>query len=268
MEVRFACNDDIESLKSIWKICFNDSDAYINSFFQFVFQAEKTVVTVCDEKVVGVVYMLPATFKKQSFMYGYAIGVLPEYRGRSYTQKMLDFIKTKSENDQFLFGLHPANESLFSFYKKIGLKEMYALKKVNASNFVGKTNCVIDDASEEEYYIHRETAFPVLVSWDKQMLSYILMQTKAYGGFAKKLFINGNARMLLGTCHNNCLSIQETTMTDDEIYASSAFLKAHFHADKLIFYLPATSGLDGEIETTILGFGNDQKDVYMNLFLD
>ena len=100
------------------------------------------------------------------------------------------------------------------------------------------------------------------------MLSYILMQTKAYGGFVKKLSINGNVRILLGTCNDRCLFVQETTMTDDEICASSSFLKQYFHASKIKFYLPVISKLDGKIETTILGFDNKQKDVYMNLFLD
>ena len=268
MEIRFATNQDITQLKEIWKICFGDSDAYIHEFFQHNFVPEQTVVAARDNLVVGVVYLLPAKLKNKPFMYGYAIGVLPEYRGLGYTQKMLSFVKDESQKKQFLFGLHPANEKLSTFYQKIGLKEMYRLKYVDTSNFANKSTCVFYDINAREFVELRETAYQNLVSWDTKMISYILQETREFGGFAKKIMLNGNTRVLFGVCHDNIVLIKETTMTDDEIKAFSASIKSYFTAEQIFWFLPSWSTLEGEIQTTILGFEDNDSEVYMNLFLD
>ncbi len=268
MNIRFATSQDITQLKDIWKICFGDSDAYIHEFFQYNFMPKQTVVAVTDNLVVGVVYLLPAKLKNTPFMYGYAIGVLPEYRGMGYTQKMLSFVQSESRRKRFLFGLHPANEKLSSFYQKIGLKEMYRLKFVDTSNFTNKSSCVLCDVTAAEYFQLREAAYRDFVSWDAKMISFILQETRASGGFAKKIEINGNTRLLFGICGDNSVIIKETTMTDDEIKALSASIKSYFNAEKIFWYLPNWSTLEGEIQTTILGFEDNNSEIYMNLFLD
>lgn len=268
MEIRFAANQDIAQLKEIWKICFGDSDAYIHEFFQHNFVPEQTVVAVRDNLVVGVVYLLPAKLKDKPFMYGYAIGVLPEYRRLGYTQKMLSFVKEESQKKRFLFGLHPANEKLSSFYQKIGLKEMYCLKFVDTSNFANKFSCDLYDIEATEFFQLRKAAYQNLVSWDTKMISFILQETRASGGFAKKIMLNGRSRLLHGVCHDNKVLIKETTMTDDEIKAFSAAIKLYFNAEQIFWFLPSWSMLEGEIQTTVLGFENKNSEVYMNLFLD
>jgi len=268
MNIRFATNQDITQLKHIWKVCFGDSDAYIHEFFQHNFVPEQTVVAVTDNLVVGVVYLLPAKLKNTPFMYGYAIGVLPEYRGLGYTQKMLSFIKNESQRKQFLFGLHPANHALSAFYQKIGLKEMYRLKYVDTSSLMNNASCVLHDITAEEYFRLREVAYRDFVSWDEKMISFILQETRASGGFTKKVVINGNTRLLLGIRFDNAVLIKETTMTDDEIKAMSASIKLTFHAKQIFWFLPTDSTLKGEIQTTILGFEDTNNEIYMNLFLD
>lgn len=268
MEIRFATNQDITQLKKIWKICFGDRDAYIHEFFQNNFVPEQTVVAESDNLVVGVVYLLPAKLKNKPFMYGYAIGVLPEYRGMGYTQKMLSFVQSESRRKQFLFGLHPANEKLSSFYQKIGLNIMYGLKFVDTSNFANKSSCVLYDIDATEFFQLREAAYQNLVSWDVNMISYILRETPEYGGFARKIIIHGNTRLLFGICNDNMVLIKETTMTDDEIKDFSASIKSYFNAEQIFWFLPSWSTLEGEIQTTVLGFEDENNDVYMNLFLD
>lgn len=268
MNIRFATKQDITQLKHIWKICFGDSDAYIHNFFQHIFVPEQTVVATTESIVVGVVYLLPAKLKNAPFMYGYAIGVLPEYRGLGYTQMMLSFVKKESQKKQFLFGLHPANEKLSSFYQKIGLKEMYGLKFVDTSSCKNESSCALYDLDATEFFQLREAAYQNLVSWNAKMISYIMRETREYGGFAKKIKINGNTRLLFGIYNDNSILIKETTMTDDEIKAFSAAIKSYFNAEQIFWFLPSWSTFKGEIQTTILGFGDKDSQTYMNLFLD
>lgn len=268
MEIRFSNKTDVTQLKYIWKVCFGDSDDYIDFFFQKLFKPNQTVVACCEGKTIGVVYLLKATLLQTDFMYGYAIGVLPEYRGNSACQQMVDFIREEAKQKDFLFGLHPANEKLFSFYKRIGLKEMYRLKTVDASNFHGSNCFLLKDITAKDYFRLREQTFENIVSWDVQMIDYIITEAKATSGFAKKINIDGQEKLLLGRVYNNTVFVKETTMSDADIKAASHFIKHFFRAAKIVYTLPIESVLTDKMDTTILGFENERQDVYMNLFLD
>lgn len=268
MEIRFSKFSDISQLKHIWKVCFGDSDAYIETFFQRLYMPDQTVVACCKDKVFGVVYMLKALLGSTRFQYGYAIGVLPEYRGNSVCKKMLQFIKMQAATKNFVFGLHPANKKLASFYQRIGLNPMYQLKQVDDSNFCGsKTTFALADIGSKTYYNLRERAFPQIVSWDEQMLHYIISDVKNAGGFAKMIELCGEKRIILGRSIGDTLFVEETTMTDDEIVDASPYLRHYFHAEHIVYTLPPSSSLSGETETTVFGFGKEDARVYMNLFL-
>ena len=268
MNIRFSDKTDILQLKHIWKVCFGDSDDYIDTFFQHLYAPGQTVVACSGKTAIGVVYLLKASLLHTEFLYGYAIGVLPDFRGNSVCQKMLEFIHKEAKQKNFLFGLHPANDKLFSFYKRIGLLEMYRLKTADASGFDGSASFYLSDITAGDYFYMREQAFAPLVSWDEKMLAYIITETRSAGGFAKKILIDGRERILLGRVYNKTVFVKETTMSDDEIKIASHFLKQYFHAEKIVYTLPETSVLNGKIDVTVLGFESGRRGIYMNLFLD
>ncbi len=268
MNIRFATNDDIPELKHIWHVCFGDSDAYIDTFFEHLFIPSQTVVACINSRVAGVVYMLKAKLLEHDFMYGYAIGVLPEHRGKDICKTMLYTIRDLSEKENFVFGLHPANYKLYTFYKRIGLNDLFQLKNVNASDFKGENDIVLSDVTADEYFKFRKASFPSQVEWDKSMLNYMINEARMGQGFAKKLSINGMERVIIGAIWDDSVYVKETTMTDDEIVAISASLKQHFKKDTIHFILPITSTLKGEIEAKVVGFGQMDSSIYMNLFLD
>lgn len=268
MNIRFSDKTDVPQLKHIWKVCFGDSDDYINMFFQHLYTPGQTVVACSGETAIGVVYLLKASLLHRDFLYGYAIGVLPEFRGNSVCQKMLEFIREEAKQKNILFGLHPANDKLFSFYKRIGLEEMYCLKTIDASHFNGCASFNMSDISAHDYFHLREQAFAPLVSWDEKMLAYMITEARSTGGFAKKILIDGRERILLGRVYDKTVLVKETTMSDEEIKTGSQFLKQYYHAEKIIYTLPEISALNGKTDTTILGFDSDRHGIYMNLFLD
>ncbi len=267
ISIRFARLEDVDELIHIWQVCFGDSISYITFFMEHCFHAENTVVACCDQKVVGVTYMLPATLQGQKFMYGYAVGVLPEYRGNHICKIMHEFIQTYAEKVGFIYGLHPANEKLFSFYRRIGLRDMYTLRSYDAPKTANENQFIIEDISAEEYDALRKKSFAPLVEWGNNMMHYIYLETKTYGGFVKKIIVGGKERILLGKQHDNKVIIKETTLTDDEINLTTPFLYRYFSAESIRFILPNNSTL-GKRENMVLGFGEKSNEVYMNLFLD
>ncbi len=267
ISIRFGQREDIKDLIHIWQICFGDDLSYIRFFMKHCFCAENTVVACVDGKVAGVTYMLPATLQGKIFMYGYAVGVLPEYRGNAICENMHQFIKVYSEKEGFVYGLHPANEKLFSFYRRIGLCDMYALRIYDAPKNAGAEEFPLKDVTTYDYELLRRDAFSPLVEWSHEMMEYIHLEAKTYGGFVKKIIIDGNSRILIGKKYKEEVTIKETTLTDEEIMRVTPFLYQHFNAEKISYILPNKSSL-GTIKETILGFGEKDENIYMNLFMD
>jgi len=264
IKLRYAKKSDVPVLKNLWQICFGDRMRYIDVFFEEMFSVKNTLVAEVDGKVAGVVYVLNLKLHEKEFMYGYAIGVFPEYRGNSICETMLNHIKKHIDNKSMIFGLHPANDKLTEFYKKIGLREMYSLKIVDATNFASDKVYSFTDISADEFGKMRSDAFKNCVLWDKNALAYILKN----GESVKKINIDGHERYIVVRKAGNMLTIKETTMTDDEIKKASQFIKESFKAEKIIYHLQNGSSLDGEEKYMIYGFSDKNKNVYMNLFLD
>lgn len=267
IHVRFATETDVNILKHIWKVCFDDPDTYIRFFFTNCFNPQNAVVACVDNKPVGVIHLLPAKLGEQRFLYGYAIGVLPEFRGNNICQIMHDFVARYAERENAVYGLHPANEKLFSFYHRIGLSDMYSLRLFDASELSQEETFLQQDIEVAEYYRMRNEVFAPLVCWEEDMLAYILKEAKHFGGFAKKITLTDGERILFGRTVNDTVYIKETTMSDEEILRTGGYLKKLFGATSLHFLLPNSSSL-GKETTTVLGFGEKNPSVYMNLFLD
>lgn len=100
---------------------------------------------------------------------------------------MLDYVKNITHERGVLFGLHPANDKLFSFYKTIGLSEMYSLKFVHIHSMPKNNGLELIDISAAEYYQLRAETFRNAVLLSREVIGYMITETRNTGGFAKKL---------------------------------------------------------------------------------
>lgn len=262
--IRQATNSDIPTLKKLWYVCFGDDLSYIDTFFEKMFVADNTVIAQIDDKVAGVVHLLKRSLNGNVFLYGYAIGVFPEFRGQNICKSMLDKIKEYTKKNDLLFGLHPANEKLAEFYQKIGLNVMYSLKEIDATNFSYKKKYVLDDVTEDEFFNMRKESFKNSVEWDKNAIDYIFKNCET----VKKIDVDGIIRYFVLSKHNDTVTVKETTAKDDEIIKVSSSIKECFEVEKIRYFLSSESALQGEMKAVIYGFLPKDDTVYMNLFLD
>ncbi len=264
IKLRQAYISDVPALKQLWRICFGDRMRYINVFFEKMFVAENTVVALADGNLAGVVYILERSLNGNRFMYGYAIGVFPQYRGNNICEIMLGYVKKKAESEGCIFGLHPANEKLAEFYQRIGLKEMYTLKEVDASNYTSDAQYEFCDISADELYDLRKDAFENAVEWDKNALKYILKN----GEIVKAITLHNEKRYFVLRKDENNVFVKETSATDSEIKEVSQFIRSYYDAKNIKYLLSSKSALQGVIKPVVYGFSDKNDEVYMNLFLD
>lgn len=264
MKIRYAEQKDISELKKIWKVCFGDSDEYINNFFSCLFSVQNTVVAEVNNRVAGVTYMISAKLKEGDFMYGYAIGVLPEFRGQSICKEMLDFIKKIAKTKGFIFGLHPANEKLEKFYKRIGLKPMYSLKEVILGFDSPDVECEISDISSNEIVKIRKNTFANLVEWDEKIIEFI----KNNGGCVKKITLQQKTAYFFIRKEADVLVIYETSADDEFIKLINSHLKKEYNVKRIKYILSSKTTLQGVENVYIYGFSDKDDSIYMNLFLE
>lgn len=128
--IRFAETGDTTQLRSMWKVCFGDTDEYIDFFFTNKFEPDNTLLYVDDGKLMACLQMLPyiISFYGQIIPFYYLAGLctLPECRGKGYMGKLIDeSFAVMAQRGISLSILVPAEEWLFSYYAKFGFETVF-----------------------------------------------------------------------------------------------------------------------------------------------
>lgn len=129
--IRFATNDDLCDLKSLFRECFDlDFFSPYGSFYiTNIFNNYRLLVYVYNKKIVSMLTLMPVSFNKNKKIlngfYIWAIGTLKEYRNKSIASQMLDFVFEYSKKTNNYFNIlipQDNNKSLYDFYFKRGFK--------------------------------------------------------------------------------------------------------------------------------------------------
>jgi len=135
-EIRLAQPGEIARQKEIWKLCFGDSDRYIDFFYTHRYQEDKTALLLQDGQIVSMLTMLPieiVSANKRSFNAAmlYAIATHPQYQHQGLASQLMDFVnKYLNEQNSAFSVLVPAEQQLFNFYRQQGYGDGFYLREV------------------------------------------------------------------------------------------------------------------------------------------
>ena len=126
----YADESDYDELKDLWKTVFGDSDDVLDSFFRNT--ADPSGIYACrkDGKIISAFYLIDSSVtennKKYTAKYLYAAATLPEYRRQGIMGDMIKYAAgiCRMKGTQLIF-LYPADEKLYSYYGKLGFREMF-----------------------------------------------------------------------------------------------------------------------------------------------
>jgi len=169
LEIRPAQKDEIEIQKNLWKKSFGDEDRYIDLYFRYKYQADRTMLLFKDNNLASMLTMFPLyvstpdneKFKAAMF---YGIATDPQYQGYGFATKLINFCNDFLAKQNIpLTLLVPASKNLFGFYYKLGYRANFYLREnVLTSDFINRPathadyECSIVPASPEEYNSRRE----------------------------------------------------------------------------------------------------------------
>ncbi|MCL1943889.1 MAG: GNAT family N-acetyltransferase [Candidatus Azobacteroides sp.] len=141
----------------MWKICFEDSDEFMDIYFRTKYRNENTLVKVVDEKAVASLQMLPydMTFGKKRIQTAYISGActLPEERNKRYMEELLHAAFTEMKKHQIpLTILIPQGNGVVGFYEKFGYTAMFDTKEqiIELPENMREGGCVVKEAEMKD----------------------------------------------------------------------------------------------------------------------
>ena len=125
--IRQAHVKDIPELKQIWKQVFNDTETFIDRFFQNNFIPPDTLLCETEKKITSMLFRLRGEIsthtEKLPLKYIYGCATLPEYRNKGQMGNLLNTTIQEAKTEKSELILVPASKTLFSYYRKFGFSE-------------------------------------------------------------------------------------------------------------------------------------------------
>ncbi|MDY4561739.1 MAG: GNAT family N-acetyltransferase [Peptostreptococcus porci] len=127
MEIRLCKKEEINQVKDIWKYCFEDSEAYVNFYFDKKFNHNNVVVSKDGDRLISSIHLnqhdILMNGKKLNTSYVVGVSTLPEARGRGIMNgMMLESLKEMLRRGQTISILMPID---FRLYTKFGFSNCY-----------------------------------------------------------------------------------------------------------------------------------------------
>lgn len=157
LEIRKAEKNDLDRIKTIWKLCFEDEDYYIDFYFNNRDWQDEMAVLLLDGSIVSMLTMIPVEIISEdgniinSTML-YAIATHPQYQKRRLADKLMGWSSNYLLANQIpLTMLVPAEPALYKFYDGRGYKtECYIRERIMSHEFIEN----IDDIMNSECELH------------------------------------------------------------------------------------------------------------------
>lgn len=121
-------------VKKLWKLCFNDSDEFIDMYFRLRYNSEVNIAIESGDEVIAALQMLPypMTFFGSEVSTSYISGACthPDYRDRGVMRELLSqAFGAMYRNDIAFSTLIPAEPWLFDYYARMGYSPVFSYSK-------------------------------------------------------------------------------------------------------------------------------------------
>ena len=178
----------IPKLRQLWKDTFGDSDAFLDMFFETAFSLERCACVTSYTYLVASLYWFDCEFSGQKIAYIYAVATANEYRGQGICHALMEYTHAHLKAHGYAGAiLSPAEESLFSFYEKMGYRTCAYTKEITTvleTNIICEnTELSIRQISKEEFARLRRTFLPHnAVIQENENLDFLEKQAVFYAG--------------------------------------------------------------------------------------
>ena len=125
-----------QQIKALWKLCFDDSDAFIDMYFRLRYNDEVNIAIESGKEVVSALQMIPypMTFCGEQIPTSYISGACthPDFRGNGVMRELLSQAFARMRYNRVV----PVSYTQLDVYKRQGSGRTGASTASNASNLV------------------------------------------------------------------------------------------------------------------------------------
>ena len=175
-------NEQLGSLRVLWKEAFGDTDDFLDMFERTAFDRSRCRCVTLDGQVAASLYWFDCSYSGGPVAYLYAIATSKAYRGRGLCRSLMEDTHRHLRRLGYAGAiLVPGSKELFTLYEKLG----YTV----CSN-VGQTECFASDnaanirqINKEAYAKARRRALPEGgVVQEKENLTFLSAMAELYIG--------------------------------------------------------------------------------------
>jgi GNAT superfamily N-acetyltransferase len=229
----------VSELKHLWSACFHDSIPYINQFFSQRYKPENTLVHRENGRAVAMLTLLPVTVVTPRgtlpARYVYAVGTLPEYRGRGISSALARQADSYMQAEGCALALVvPATDSLFAFYAQQGFSTAFYRRRVTwpVAEIGGEATAAVSPLRDiPRFYALREQHFGhsgFFVRWDEDALRYALHECRLSGGDIYRFSGAGTEGYIVAEPEGATVCLKEIALAPELATAALAFLKKQY----------------------------------------
>ncbi len=159
--------ENLRGVVRLWQDIFGDSEEFISAVVaddSYV----GAVVAIYEDRIIGMAHLFSLEGKERAW-YCYAVATSEEHRSKGIGKKLMTYLVDKSKEENCALILHPADNSLEAFYKKLGFSSLSYSYEISCQGDGGKFYHI----SPSEYKQQRDFFFGGngYYGWSKSMLS-------------------------------------------------------------------------------------------------
>jgi predicted acetyltransferase len=266
--IKFSDKNTEPAIRQMWKDCFDDTDKFVNFYFEKKYTHENTLVYFEENKPVASLQMLPytITFYGAEIPVSYFSGLctLPEYRKRGYMEKLiLESFQVLNERKIPLAALIPAEDWLYDYYRRFEFEKVFDSDK----------NIIPLPSILELYKENKQSAYTLFDNWFRNKDFCIqknfndfdtIMQEYICDGCPDKHNLDGmariiNANLLSGLFQRKNKELFSLKITDSQIKNNNISLNLEAEIQP--------HEIDIKLYTRLLfGYHTNELENYKNIF--
>lgn len=118
--------------KALWKQAFHDTDEWIDSFFQYVYDPNRCCSILSDDQVLSALYWMDCQMDGHKLAYLYGVATDEKYRGQGLASRLLEQFREHLKQ----LGYHgillvPADPNLAAYYEKRGYHKCTTINEIS-----------------------------------------------------------------------------------------------------------------------------------------
>lgn len=247
-----------EEVKALWQLCFEDSDEFVNLYFEKRYKDDMHVDIRLDGKVVSALQMVPypMTFAGTVIDTSYVSGACthPAYRKEGLMRQLLaETHRRMHEQDMWLSMLIPANKTLFDYYAESGYAPSfgYVRKRTRVSELLASALFAVSDETEDRsrlcehyrYLSSRMKECPCCVQHMKDDFQLVMADLRLNGGKLLVARRNGLIHGMAFCVKENGMVVVKELLADNDAVRDTLLLEAMklFQVGELDCLLPSST---------------------------